>query len=87
MRDDRDLRPVPRLARDVGDLHQAVGDLRHLELEQLLDQLRIAPRDDDARAAGGRGDLLDHGLDALAVVIALAVDLLGLGQQRLDALA
>ena len=42
VRDDRDLRAVAGLARDVGDLHQAVGDLRHLELEQLLDQLRVA---------------------------------------------
>ena len=33
------------------------------------------------------GDVLDHGLDPLRVVVALAVDLLGLGQQRLDALA
>jgi hypothetical protein len=42
VRDDRDLRAVAGLAGDVGDLHQAVGDLRHLELEQLLDQLRVA---------------------------------------------
>ena len=34
-----------------------------------------------------RGDFLDHGLDALRVVVALTVDLLGLRQQRLDALA
>ena len=32
-------------------------------------------------------DLLDDRLDALGVVVALAVDLLGLRQQRLDALA
>ena len=32
-------------------------------------------------------DLLDDGLDALRVVVALALDLLGLGQQRLDAFA
>src|SRR5215217_4882566 len=87
VRDDRDLGAVARLARHVGDLHQPVGDLRHLELEQLLDQLRVAARDDDARAARRGGDLLDHGLDALGVVVALAVDLLGLRQQRLDALA
>ena len=37
--------------------------------------------------AGGVRDVLDDGLDALAVVVALAVDLLGLRQQRLDALA
>src|SRR5687768_11566186 len=87
VRDDRDLRAVARLAGDVGDLHQAVGDLGHLELEQALDQLRIAARDDDARAARRGGDLLDDGLDALRVVVALALDLLGLGQQRLHPLA
>ena len=40
----------------------------------------------DGPLRGGR-DLLDDRLDALAVVVALAVDLLALGQQRLDALA
>src|SRR5918995_3636273 len=87
VRDDRDLRAVAGLAGDVGDLHQTVGDLGHLELEQALDQLRVAARDDDARAARRGGDLLDDGLDALRVVVALALDLLGLGQQRLHALA
>src|SRR4051812_26954438 len=87
VRDDRDLRAVAGLARDVGDLHQAVGDLRDLELEQLLDQLGVAARDDDRRALGGGRDLLDDRLDPLRVVVALAVDLLGLRQQRLDALA
>src|ERR1044072_1161785 len=47
----------------------------------------ILERYPGSRAAGGGRDLLDHGLDALRVVVALAVDLLGLGQQRLDALA
>src|SRR3712207_1759925 len=87
VRDDRDLRAVAGLARDVLDLDEAVGDLRHLELEELLDQLRVAAADDDRRALGGGRDLLDDRLDARAVVVALAVDLLGTRQQRLDALA
>src|SRR4051812_40612794 len=87
VRDDGDLRAVAGLAGDAGDLHQAVGDLGYLELEELLDQLGIAPGDDDRWSARGGGDLLDHGLDALRVVVALAVDLLGLGQQRLHPLA
>ena len=87
MRDDRDLRAVAGLAGDVGDLDEAVGDLGHLELEELLDELGIAPRDDDRGALRRGRDLLDDGLDALGVVVALAVDLLGLRQQRLDALA
>jgi hypothetical protein len=63
--DDRDLGPVAGLAGDIGDLHQSVGDLRHLELEERLDQLRITPGDDDRRALGRVGDVLDDGLDAL----------------------
>src|SRR4029079_18906353 len=86
MGDDGDLRAVAGLAGDVGDLDQAVRDLGDLELEQLLDQLGVTPRHDDRRALGRGGDLLDHGLDPLRVVVALAVDLLGLGQQRLDPL-
>ena len=86
-RDDSDLRAVAGLARDVGDLDEAVGDLRDLELEELLDQLGVAAGDDDRRTLRRGRDLLDHGLDALGVVVALALDLLGLGQQRLDAFA
>ena len=43
--------------------------------------------DDDRGALRGGRDLLDDGLHALRVVVALALDLLGLRQQRLDALA
>ena len=85
--DDGDLRAVAGLAGDVGDLHEAVGDLGDLELEELLDQLGVAAGDDDRGALGRGRDLLDDRLDALRVVVALALDLLGLGQQRLDALA
>src|SRR5436190_7477256 len=87
MGDDRDLRAVAGLARDVGDLHQAVGDLGHLQLEQLLDELGVATRDDDAGALGRGRDLLDDRLDAAGVLVALGVYLLGLGQQGLHALA
>ena len=52
--DDRDLRAVAGLAGHVDDLDEAVGDLRHLELEELLDELGVAPRDDDRRALGRR---------------------------------
>ena len=40
--DDGDLRAVAGLAGDADDLDQLVGDLRHLELEQALDQLRAS---------------------------------------------
>ena len=85
--DDGDLRAVAGLAGDVGDLDEAVGDLGDLELEQLLDQLGVAAGDDDRGALARGRDLLDDRLDALGVVVALALDLLGLGQQRLDPFA
>src|SRR5262249_13396485 len=81
---DRDLRAVPGLARDALDHNEAVGDLRHLELEQRLDQLRVAPRENHLRALRARAHLGDDGLDPRALLVALAVDLLGARQQRLD---
>jgi hypothetical protein len=87
VRDDRDLRAPARLPGDAGDLNELVRDLGDLQLEELLDQLGIAARDDDARALGVGGDIGDHGLDPHAVVVALVVDLLGTGQQCLDTLA
>jgi hypothetical protein len=41
--DHGDLRAVARLAGDVGDLDEAVGDLGDLELEERLDEVGIAP--------------------------------------------
>src|SRR5207253_2669680 len=74
---DRDLRAVPRLACDAADVDEAVGDLRHLELEQRLDQLGIATGQDHLRALRAAADLRDDGLDARALLVPLAVDLLG----------
>src|SRR5712691_9628085 len=73
---DGDLRAVAGLPRDAADLDEAVADLRHLQLEEGLDQLRIAPRQDYLRSLRARSDLRDDGLDARALLIALAVDLL-----------
>ena len=79
-----DLRPVAGLAGDAADLDEAVCDLGHLELEQRPDQLRIPPGQDDLGALRARADLRDHRLDAAPLLVALAVDLLGARQQRLD---
>ena len=81
---DRDLRAVAGLASDAADLDETVGDLGHLELEQRLDQLGIAAREDHLRPLRARPDLGDHGLDPRALLVALAVDLLRPRQQRLD---
>src|SRR5439155_15212646 len=81
---DGDLRAVARLARDAADLDEAVGDLRHLELEERPDQLRVPAREDDLRALRPRAHLGDDRLDAAALLVALAVHLLGAREQRLD---
>src|SRR5439155_19419783 len=81
---DRDLRAVARLTSDAADLDEAVGDLGYFQLEQRLDQLGIAPREDHLRTFRAGADLGDHGLDSRALLVALAVDLLGPWQQCLD---
>src|SRR5918994_848809 len=82
--DDGDLRAVAGLTGDAADLHQAVRDLRHLELEERLDELGIAARQDHLRALRPGPDLGDDGLDARALLVALAVNLLRARQQRFD---
>ena len=81
---DRDLGAVAGLARDRADHDVPALDLGHLELEQLADQLLGAARQHDLRSLRAGADLDDHGLDARAVLVALAGHLLGAGQQRLD---
>src|SRR4029077_13105769 len=44
-----DLRPVARLTGDALDRDETVGDLGNLELEERLDQLGVAAREDDLR--------------------------------------
>ena len=83
--DHRDLAAEPGLAGDVLDLDESVGDLGHLELEQAAHEVVGAPREDDLRALGRVLHLDDDRLDARAVLVALAVDLLALGQQGFDA--
>ena len=79
-----DLGPVARLAGRRPDLDHARGDLGDLQLEQALDQARVAAADHDLGALGGLADLHDVGLQAGPVLVALVGDLLGLGQQGLD---
>src|SRR5207248_10603903 len=81
---DGDLGTVAGLARDAPNLDEAVRDLRYLELEQRFDQLRIAPGEDHLRALRATAHLGDDGLDARALLVALAVHLLGPRQKRLD---
>ena len=78
------LGAVAWLTRARLDLDDAVGDLGHLELEQLQDQAGVRAGHDDLRTLGGLADLDDVGLEPGVVLGALVRDLLGLGQQRLD---
>src|SRR6185312_2859044 len=81
---DRDLRPVPGLARDAADLHDAVLDLGHLHLEQALQQAGVRAADNDLRALDASAYLGDVGLQTLTVAVRLGRHLLGLREQRLD---
>ena len=49
----------PGLAGDRADLDRAVGDLRHLQREQLADQVRVGARQRDLRAARPLADRHD----------------------------
>ena len=73
------------LAAHGADLDHAVDELRDFELEQATDEAGVRPRHDDLRALRGLADLDDVGLHARAVVVPVAGNLLGLGQQGLDA--
>src|SRR6185312_7142267 len=84
VRFDGDLRAVAGLAGDAANLDEAVGDLRDLELEERLDQLGIAPRQDHLRALRPGTDLGDDRLDAAALLVALAVHLFGAREESLD---
>src|SRR6185312_13901522 len=82
---DRDLGAIAGLAGDGADVHEAVGDLGHLELEQLPDELVGAAREHDLRPLALGPHLDDDGLDPAALLVALAGHLLGAGQDRLHA--
>ena len=83
-RADRDLGPVAGLAGQGGDLDPAVGDLGHLEREQLADQAGVGPGEPDLRPAQSLANAQYVATQPLAVLVALARHLLGRGQHRLD---
>src|SRR5690606_16535038 len=82
---DRDLAARARLASDADDLDDALVDLGHLRLEQLLHQVRIGAAEDDHRAARLAVDVLHVGHHAVAGSIGLPGRLLARGQDPLGA--
>jgi hypothetical protein len=72
------------LAGDGDDLHAALGDLRHLEREQLLHQIRVGAADGHLGTAQAAGHADHVGLDSGSVGVLLPRHLLGLRQHRLD---
>ena len=73
--------PTSRAMR--ADLDDLLLDLGHLELEQRLDEQRIAAREDEPRALGRFLQPLEHRADGVALVEMLAVVLLPVGNDRL----
>src|SRR2546422_485932 len=82
--EDRDLRPYAGVARRGLDLEQAFLDLRHLELEQLHDELRRGARQDQLRAARLAVDLHHPGAHPVADPEVLLRDHVLARQQRLE---
>src|SRR2546425_5076583 len=82
--EDRDLRPHAGVARRGLDLEQAFLDLRHLELEQLHDELRRGARQDQLRAARLAVDLHHPGAHPVADPEVLLRDHVLARQQRLE---
>src|SRR5262249_51212952 len=82
---DRDLGAPARLARCALHLDDALVDLRHLLPEELDQEPRVRPREDDLWPLAGQLDLQDEGANAVPLTVALARDLLLLRQDGVGA--
>src|SRR3989449_11209643 len=81
-RRDGDLGTAARLPRGGADLDDLLLDLRHLELEQGLDEQRVGTRQNEPRTLGRLLDPLQHGADRVPLVKVLAVVLLAVRNDR-----
>src|SRR2546429_5772049 len=81
-RRDGDLGAAARLPRGGADLDDLLLDLRHLELEQGLDEQRVGTRQNEPRTLGRLLDPLQHGADRVPLVKVLAVVLLAVRNDR-----
>src|SRR2546423_1869900 len=80
----RNLGSVTGFARNAADLDGAVVDLAHLELEQTPDEIRMAARDDDLRAADAVLHRDNIGAYPIPHVVILDDDTLALRHDRLE---
>ena len=77
---DRDLGPVARLPDDLVDLDRMIVQLRHLQLEDLLDEVRMGAGQHDLKARGRLDDLVNQGPNTIIRVVDLPGRLVLLGQ-------
>ena len=82
----RDLRAVPGLPGERGDLDGAVGDLRHLQREQFAHQIGVRAGQLDLGLADPAADADDVAAQPVAVLVALAGHLFGRPDHAVGAL-
>ena len=81
----RDFRAIAGLAHGAADHHRAVVDLRHFLLEELDEQGRVGPRQDDLRSLGAAVHATNHRADAVADGVVLGARLFLARQLGFDA--
>src|SRR5581483_5260697 len=86
VRHDGDLRAAARLAHGRLHLDDALVDLRHLLTEELDQEVRVRPREDDLRTLRGQVDVVDVRADAIALAVALGQDRVGAAEVHDDVL-
>ena len=77
----RDFRADAGIAGRAQDLDEALADFRHLELEQLDEELGRRTGQEQLRSAGLGADFLQEGLDAVLGLHLLARDHVGAGNE------
>ena len=81
-REHGDLRAAADFAGGRADLDDVLLNLGDLELEERLDEERVATAQNESRTLGRFLDALEHGANRLALVIVLAVILLAIRNDR-----
>ena len=80
---DRDLGAVARVAGQLLDLNDPLGDLGDLELEQVAQEVGVCAAEHDSNPLADLANLENEALDSLARVVSLSVGLLAEGDDPL----